>query len=947
MDESQTPCHALAEALAAAEDPGQLLPAALPCPPLDLLIALHHVVRRAMLVDLSHAQRGAAAAWTVARRFPDEPILQAQAHWTAGAALLHVPAYARALDQFDAARACYERACTALAPEPPPRDIRPVHINRVFCLSELGRYGEALQAVEAAERWLQERPDDAARLILLLNRSQLAGALGDYPQMIALADETVALAESMGDPARAAQGWVNRAYACIYLGRHVEADAALDQASILAERAEEPLTLARAQCNRAWLLHRQGRLFEALAMLREAQRGLAQADGERATTTLEEAVIYAQLRQLPEAIRAARFAAEQFAQQAMPAYSAEAALQGAKYAMEQGQLTTAERLLALARIQADRAGLPTLHAQVALAEAARATVPGSARSARALARERQAARRSAAHAIAILEQHGMAQEVLQGQLAIAALNAQLGAIGDALETYSRLAQHPSRQVQMDASAAIGALLPPSDALPFLQRAASLAVEQRRALPMEELQARYSGETSHHHMNLAGCHLACGDVARAYEAVCEAKAGPLLDLRAASGLLDSATRAVVEQGKADFAHWRAQAQELLRKARRASQLEQHEAAAYHDQQARTAIAAAEASEQALTTQLRTLDDRQGSAPVPTAADIQLALEPDAALLEYVQIADDLGCFLVRPRQPIRYRRLGAYGALAPLLDRWCLVVRRLIDVPAPDDAHDQIRRALAPLWNMMLAPWEAELAGVGSLLIAPYGILHHVPWAAIPAGEQHLGDHVTLRVTPCGALSAAPPIPASAPLGPPRLLSYAGRDSRFLAHVGEEIAGIARHVPDAQIVEQAAAADLRVTPAPRMLHIAAHGLTNPSAPLCSTIELADGPFLLLEAHRLDLRGTELVTLSACETSVRPDHGDMALALAGAFLCAGARAVMASLWPVSDTATAQLMERFYAAAGSGHDYALALKQAQQHVRAMHPIDWAAFQILAGAR
>jgi CHAT domain-containing protein len=92
---------------------------------------------------------------------------------------------------------------------------------------------------------------------------------------------------------------------------------------------------------------------------------------------------------------------------------------------------------------------------------------------------------------------------------------------------------------------------------------------------------------------------------------------------------------------------------------------------------------------------------------------------------------------------------------------------------------------------------------------------------------------------------------------------------------------------------------------------------------------------------------LVTLSACETSVRPDHGDMALALAGAFLCAGAQAVMASLWPVSDVATALLMEGFYAAVGPGNDYAAALRQAQQRLRTTYPLDWAAFQIWAGAR
>jgi CHAT domain-containing protein len=187
----------------------------------------------------------------------------------------------------------------------------------------------------------------------------------------------------------------------------------------------------------------------------------------------------------------------------------------------------------------------------------------------------------------------------------------------------------------------------------------------------------------------------------------------------------------------------------------------------------------------------------------------------------------------------------------------------------------------------------------------------------------------------------------APPGPPRLLAALGSDTRQLAHAANEIAMIARVLPGAQVYLAATAADLRARPAPELLHIAAHGRTNSAAPLCSALELADGPFLLLEAHRLDLRGTRLVTLSACETSVRPDHGDMALALAGAFLCAGAQAVLASLWAIADAAAAALMEQYYAGLAAGLPLTAALQQAQRAVRAHYPLDWAAFQVWAGSR
>ena len=64
------------------------------------------------------------------------------------------------------------------------------------------------------------------------------------------------------------------------------------------------------------------------------------------------------------------------------------------------------------------------------------------------------------------------------------------------------------------------------------------------------------------------------------------------------------------------------------------------------------------------------------------------------------------------------------------------------------------------------------------------------------------------------------------------------------------------------------------------------------------------------HGWELRA-ELVTLSACETALGPDAGGEGfVGFTQALLISGTRSVCLSLWKVDDTATALLMQRFYA-------------------------------------
>jgi len=97
--------------------------------------------------------------------------------------------------------------------------------------------------------------------------------------------------------------------------------------------------------------------------------------------------------------------------------------------------------------------------------------------------------------------------------------------------------------------------------------------------------------------------------------------------------------------------------------------------------------------------------------------------------------------------------------------------------------------------------------------------------------------------------------------------------------------------------------------------------------------------------LDLRGTKLVVLSACETGVGAvQTGEGVYGLRRALVLAGAESQVISLWQVADDATRDLMVTYYARLLAGEDRAEALRRAQLEIMRRpgwsHPYFWASF-------
>jgi CHAT domain-containing protein len=193
----------------------------------------------------------------------------------------------------------------------------------------------------------------------------------------------------------------------------------------------------------------------------------------------------------------------------------------------------------------------------------------------------------------------------------------------------------------------------------------------------------------------------------------------------------------------------------------------------------------------------------------------------------------------------------------------------------------------------------------------------------------------------------------------------------LAHSKQEVEAIGRQYQierrdePVTIVEggKPTKAWLMTLPPPRVLHLATHGFYRaPKEPsdqpmLLAGVALAganqslkrqgaSGILYALEAQDLNLEGTELVVLSACETALgQIDYGEGVSGLVRALRTAGARNVLVTLRPVDDAGAAQFMERFYFYwfKQPRSDPAAALRDAQREAATQSDPTWSSFVLI----
>ena len=324
------------------------------------------------------------------------------------------------------------------------------------------------------------------------------------------------------------------------------------------------------------------------------------------------------------------------------------------------------------------------------------------------------------------------------------------------------------------------------------------------------------------------------------------------------------------------------------------------------------------------------------------------------------------------------------------------VARQLDVKVMQPVRPLLGEArevyLSPDGALNLVPFAALVDERGQYLLAQYRFTY------LTSGRDLLRLEVT-RTEP----SRSPPLVIGSPAYDEGSSAPAGATSerrseamgamRFgrLRGTGPEAREVASLLPDARLLleQDATEAAVKALAGPSIVHLATHGFfleqpreaahapdelralrpvgdPGPRPPLPenpllrSGLALAganlrrsggdDGVLTALEVAGLDLWGTKLVVLSACETGVgQRSRGEGVYGLRRALVLAGADSQIMSLWKVADKATRELMTAYYERLAHDEGRSDALREVQLTMAraGLHPYYWAAFIVGGSGR
>ncbi len=793
-------------------------------------------------------------------------------------------------------------------------------------LNALGITNQQLRRFGAAYVFLlqacavREGLDDGAALSNTLNLLGLTAVQLDQPDSARIwYDRALAVAVAGGDSARAAEVLLNHGLLLGALGEHAAADGLIGRAAAIARQRADPRLLAQVERSSADVRQRQGRLTEAL-------QGF-----ERAVE---------QGRPLNDALQ-----------------SAQDLLMAGQVALTLRDPVRARPSLERALAIADSLRSPTLQARALTGLCALAALEGDLKSlerlgARALGRAVAAGDSQLVHEAAAVAGQRLAE---RGEFRAARFWAERALVA------GRMLPEVSRAADLELGARIAAHIGrPEDAargfrfaLELSNHAAAPDLAWRPTLGLADLAAQ-RGDA---HQALDYGRQAATLVESLHDGP-EAEAPTLTDLARERGAFEALVHwlGTYEPRFPDSAYL-AESFEWAERARARALSDLARASAL-----RRGVAAPPA--------------RPGRPP--SLKDARAWLDSDReALLEYC-VGDSSTSLWVVTRRRARHLLLAPRPVLVPRIAAF----RRGLGDPTAAERGATISASRA-LYRALIEPALADLVGVSHLIVVADDALALIPFEALltkdvaaenalPEPGSYLIERVAISYAPSAATLAAlrPPAKAGAvlALGDPTPAGTAAGADPAPYHAAAEIAALKAAAGSRRVVtltgSEATRARLLALPELRdagLVHLAAPGVADERDPGRSGLWLSPdaggsapadqaGVLALDDLAGLALRA-ELVALPACESGLGPlEHGEGVEELARAFMAAGARGVLASLWRPDDRTAARFWEAFYGAAlqrGDPREEALAAAKRALLARpeTRSPYYWAPYVMVGG--
>jgi len=246
----------------------------------------------------------------------------------------------------------------------------------------------------------------------------------------------------------------------------------------------------------------------------------------------------------------------------------------------------------------------------------------------------------------------------------------------------------------------------------------------------------------------------------------------------------------------------------------------------------------------------------------------------------------------------------------------------------------------------------------TLIVVPTHQLHGLPFQALIDGDTPLIEKTQVLYTHSlstllGTMKRSPAQPDDGRQGLILAQSeFAAEDFPALPHIEYEVAAINRknpaisRYPTAELSRQnlRRAGQTGSLSQAKLLHIATHAYYDAETGAYTGLLLGEDVLGIEDIYNWKLQA-QLVTLSACQTGMgRWYYGDEIVGITQAFLSAGARSVIASLWQVADEHAADLMAELYTRLESCGEPAKALAEAQRQASrsGLETFYWAPFSV-----